>query len=62
MNIIEILKEVGRGKRGARDLNYAEAEAAAELIMTQSATPAQIELSLPRSALKWRALPSWKHS
>lgn len=35
MNIIEILKEVGRGKRGARDLNYAEAEAAAELIMTQ---------------------------
>lgn len=42
MNIIEILKEVGRGKRGARDLNYAEAEAAAELIMTQSATPAQI--------------------
>ncbi|MCV9948211.1 anthranilate phosphoribosyltransferase [Paenibacillus sp. BT-177] len=42
MNIIEILKEVGRGKRGARDLNYAEAEAAAELIMTRSATPAQI--------------------
>ncbi len=42
MDMIELLKEVGRGKRGARDLNYAEAEAAAELIMTGSATPAQM--------------------
>lgn len=62
MNIIEILKEVGRGKRGARDLNYAEAEAAAELIMTQSATPAQIGAFFAAELLKWRVLANWKHS
>ncbi|WP_334072339.1 anthranilate phosphoribosyltransferase [Paenibacillus sp. A14] len=42
MNMTEILKEVGRGKRGARDLNYEEALAAAELILDRKATPAQI--------------------
>lgn len=36
------LKEVGRGKRGARDLNYDEAKDAAELILGGKATPAQI--------------------
>ena len=29
-----LLKEVGRGKRGARDLTYEEAAQAAELILT----------------------------
>ncbi len=42
MNMTEVLKEVGRGKRGARDLSYGEALAAAEMIFDQSATPAQI--------------------
>lgn len=42
MRMTEILKEVGRGKRGARDLNYEEALAAAELIFGQTASPAQI--------------------
>ncbi|MEK3884855.1 anthranilate phosphoribosyltransferase [Paenibacillus sp. PL2-23] len=36
------LKEVGRGKRGARDLNYEEAKDAAELILGGKATQAQI--------------------
>lgn len=42
MTIIDILKEVGRGKRGARDLSYTEAMAAAEWIIERKATPAQI--------------------
>ncbi|RCX16743.1 anthranilate phosphoribosyltransferase [Fontibacillus phaseoli] len=42
MNMTEILKEVGRGKRGARDLNYEEALAAAEMIFNKTASPAQI--------------------
>lgn len=42
MNMMEVLKKVGRGKRGARDLSYEEALAAAEMIFDQSATPAQI--------------------
>lgn len=37
-----LLKEVARGKRGARDLTLKEALIAAELIVTQQATPAQI--------------------
>lgn len=37
----KLLKEVGRGKRGARDLTYEEAFEAAEWILTQKATPAQ---------------------
>lgn len=40
--IIDLLKEVGRGKRGARDLSYEEARQAAEMIISMSATPAQI--------------------
>lgn len=36
------LKEVGRGKRGARDLSYDEALEAANWIMTRKASPAQI--------------------
>lgn len=42
MNMIDILKEVGRGKRGARDLTYEEAYYTAEQIFTLQATPAQI--------------------
>lgn len=40
--MIQLLKEVARGKRGARDLTYDEAVLAAEAILTQEATPAQI--------------------
>jgi anthranilate phosphoribosyltransferase len=40
--MIAFLKEVGRGKRGARDLSYEEALQAAEEIISQRATPAQI--------------------
>ncbi|MBW7457998.1 anthranilate phosphoribosyltransferase, partial [Paenibacillus sepulcri] len=40
--ITKLLKEVGRGKRGARDLTYDEAYQAAEWIMNREATPAQI--------------------
>ncbi|MGZ7442581.1 anthranilate phosphoribosyltransferase [Paenibacillus sp. TH7-28] len=42
MLMTDILKEVGRGKRGARDLTYEEALAAAELIVNGEATSAQI--------------------
>jgi anthranilate phosphoribosyltransferase len=37
-----LLKEVARGKRGSRDLSYEEALEAADWILTQKATPAQI--------------------
>jgi len=40
--MIKLLKEVARGKRGARDLTYEEALEAAEAILTLEATPAQI--------------------
>jgi len=40
--MIALLKEVGRGKRGARDLTYEETLRAAEEILTLRATPAQI--------------------
>ncbi|WP_274362690.1 anthranilate phosphoribosyltransferase [Paenibacillus thermotolerans] len=40
--MIHLLKEVGRGKRGARDLTYEESLEAAEAIMSLTATPAQI--------------------
>lgn len=36
--MISTLKEVGRGKRGARDLSYEEALQGAELILTGKAT------------------------
>ncbi|GJM82072.1 hypothetical protein HMSSN139_45680 [Paenibacillus sp. HMSSN-139] len=42
MTMTEILKEVGRGKRGARDLTYEEAASTAELMIGGHATPAQI--------------------
>lgn len=40
--ITNLLKEVGRGKRGARDLGYDEALLAANAILDLKATPAQI--------------------
>ncbi|AJY76013.1 anthranilate phosphoribosyltransferase [Paenibacillus beijingensis] len=40
--MINLLKEVARGKRGARDLSMEESLQAAEWIMTRKATPAQI--------------------
>ncbi|RED65752.1 anthranilate phosphoribosyltransferase [Cohnella lupini] len=40
--MITLLKEVGRGKRGARDLTYEESLRAAEEILSLRATPAQI--------------------
>lgn len=40
--MIKLLKEVARGKRGARDLTYEEAAEAAEAILALRATPAQI--------------------
>ncbi|SET19426.1 anthranilate phosphoribosyltransferase [Paenibacillus sp. NFR01] len=40
--MINILKEVARGKRGARDLSYEEAETAAEAILSGKASPVQI--------------------
>lgn len=39
--MISLIKEVGRGKRGARDLNYDEARRAAELILSGESTAAQ---------------------
>ncbi|WP_138754433.1 anthranilate phosphoribosyltransferase [Paenibacillus sinopodophylli] len=40
--MINLLKEVGRGKRGARDLSYEESLQAANAILELKATPAQI--------------------
>lgn len=42
MVMTDILKEIGRGKRGARDLTYEEAVAAAEQMISGKASPAQI--------------------
>jgi len=50
--LISLLKEVGRGKRGSRDLAYEEALRAAELIMNGSATPAQIGAFLVAERIK----------
>jgi anthranilate phosphoribosyltransferase len=47
-----LLKEVGRGKRGSRDLTYDESVQAAELILNESATPAQIGAFLIAERIK----------
>ncbi|KIL38764.1 anthranilate phosphoribosyltransferase [Gordoniibacillus kamchatkensis] len=54
--MINLLKEVGRGKRGARDLTYEEARRAAELIVTGGATPAQIGAFLVAERIKMESL------
>ncbi len=41
MTMIPLLKEVGRGKRGAKDLSGEDARRAAELILSGESTPAQ---------------------
>jgi anthranilate phosphoribosyltransferase len=50
--MISLLKEVGRGKRGAKDLSYDEALRAAELIIQSEATPAQIGAFLVAERIK----------
>ena len=50
--MIELLKEVGRGKRGARDLTLDEAAVAAERILTGQATDAQIGAFLVAERIK----------
>lgn len=50
--MITLIKEVGRGKRGARDLSYEEAKRAADLILSGAATPAQIGAFLVAERVK----------
>ncbi|MDP5275046.1 anthranilate phosphoribosyltransferase [Chengkuizengella axinellae] len=50
--MISLLKEVGRGKRGAKDLSYKEALKAAEHILTGKATPSQIGAFLIAERIK----------
>jgi anthranilate phosphoribosyltransferase len=50
--MISLLKEVGRGKRGARDLTYEEALQAAEWILNKTATQAQIGAFLVAERIK----------
>ncbi|MEK3685305.1 anthranilate phosphoribosyltransferase [Paenibacillus sp. FSL R10-2736] len=54
--MINILKEVARGKRGAKDLNYREAEYAAEAILGQTASPVQIGAFLIAERMKLESL------
>ena len=50
--MINLLKEVARGKRGARDLTYAESTQAAESILGLTASPAQIGAFLIAERIK----------
>lgn len=54
--MIDLLKEVARGKRGARDLNYAEALHAAESILGLTATPVQIGAFLIAERIKMESV------
>lgn len=54
--MMELLKEVARGKRGARDLTYEESLQAAEAIMAQQATPAQIGAFLIAERVKMESV------
>lgn len=54
--MISMLKEVGRGKRGARDLPYPEASRAAEWILDGTATPAQIGAFLVAERIKMESI------
>ena len=58
--MIELLKEIGRGKRGARDLTYEEAARAAELIVGGAATPAQIGAFLVAERVKMESADELK--
>lgn len=50
------LKEVARGKRGARDLSYEDAKKAAEAILDLKASPAQIGAFLIAERIKMESL------
>jgi anthranilate phosphoribosyltransferase len=52
MTMLSLLREVGRGKRGSRDLTYEEALLAAEAILGGVATPAQIGAFLVAERMK----------
>ncbi|WP_339315429.1 anthranilate phosphoribosyltransferase [Paenibacillus sp. FSL R10-2734] len=54
--MINLLKEVARGKRGARDLNYEESLFAAESILRQTASPAQIGAFLIAERIKLESM------
>lgn len=54
--MINILKEVARGKRGSKDLSYGEAEVAAEAILSRSASPVQIGAFLIAERMKLESL------
>ncbi|NMO95845.1 anthranilate phosphoribosyltransferase [Paenibacillus lemnae] len=54
--MIHLLKEVGRGKRGARDLSYEEAIQAAESILGLQASPAQIGAFLMAERIKMESV------
>jgi anthranilate phosphoribosyltransferase len=54
--MINLLKEVARGKRGARDLSYEESISAAESILGQSASPAQIGAFLIAERIKLESI------
>ena len=54
--ITNLLKEVGRGKRGARDLEREEAVLAADLIVNRKATPAQIGAFLIAERIKMESV------
>lgn len=60
--MIHLLKEVGRGKRGARDLTYEEALQAAESILGLQATPAQIGAFFIAERIKMEMWKNWRHS
>ncbi|WP_223069768.1 anthranilate phosphoribosyltransferase [Paenibacillus caui] len=54
--MIDYLKEVARGKRGARDLSYDDAWQAAESILNSAATPAQIGAFLAAERIKLESI------
>lgn len=54
--MINILKEVARGKRGARDLSYEEAAHAAEAILGLTASPVQIGAFLIAERIKLESI------
>jgi anthranilate phosphoribosyltransferase len=54
--MISLIKEVGRGKRGARDLTYDEARRAAEMIIGGKATQAQIGAFLVAERIKMESI------
>ncbi|TDF88906.1 anthranilate phosphoribosyltransferase [Paenibacillus piri] len=54
--MIELLKEVGRGKRGARDLTYEEALQAANHIINGTATQVQIGAFLVAERIKMESV------